>query len=419
MSAESKWFIVGGASAALTGTVLGINSPLLGLLSSLAVALLPLWLVSFRVTMEAMDFPRGERLDALWRSATFSRDLVLYAGLKEPASDKGPRLVSQRPHPLGWELTVRTKNPAELFESRALTLAAAFHVSRVRISNETPGLVSMTFVTRNPLGKVRDSRLTSQPTQAWRAPNGMTVTVGRSDDGRDLDLDLANDSHIALQGLTRSGKSSLAQILVAFAYRHPHMRVVGIDPSGLLLRHIRDSVNGTSPLGLENAARLLEELVAQMDTRTEALSEKRLDKLTDFSEQEPLILLVLEELGGLLAAANLSSKPLANRLMLSIGRLAAEGLKSGIRIVAISHRFDASLLGGTVRANFGTRLTFRIDNADSVRMLHPFADSQTVRWLAGVTPGYGVVDLPGESMRYFRSDFLSHSEFLSLLGVRP
>src|SRR5690606_18066840 len=128
----------------------------------------------------------------------------------------------------------------------------------------------------------------------------------------DLSIDLAAANHIAVQGITRSGKSMLATQIIAFAVQHPNINVSGIDPSGLLLGEIRNTVNGTEHL--TDAALLLESLVTEMDDRIRTLRRSGNDKLDSYTPTTPLLLVVLEELPGLLATSETIDKNLAVRI---------------------------------------------------------------------------------------------------------
>ena len=53
----------------------------------------------------------------------------------------------------------------------------------------------------------------------------------------------------------------------------------------------------------------------------------------------------------------------------AVGRLVAEGAKAGVRVLLLAQRADAEFIDGASRSNFAARVSFRVDNADAVRML--------------------------------------------------
>lgn len=126
---------------------------------------------------------------------------------------------------------------------------------------------------------------------------GIEVACGRLETGHELVIRL--DSHIALQGMTRSGKSSLTYAILAALCQREDVVVAGCDPTGLLLNAWRDHPRSEwRALGggdLPHHAEVLEALVVEMEARTRWLLDQDLDKVPAASSQQPLILVVLEE----------------------------------------------------------------------------------------------------------------------------
>ncbi|MDE0573941.1 FtsK/SpoIIIE domain-containing protein, partial [Demequina sp. B12] len=228
-------------------------------------------------------------------------------------------------------------------------------------------------------------------------PRGLAI--GRDSSGANVTWTLTGLVHILVQGITRSGKSSALYVfLTALAGRRDTI-IVGIDPTGVLLAPLQD-VTPTPPVDAdppvsalsqqfltdtnvtgEGTARWLESMCEVMDRRIAGLRSRGLDKFGPTDDSVPVIVVVIDELPAVLARAvsedrvNGSRSRTHPRIVSALGRIAREGAKANIQILATAQRFDASILGGDVRANFATRITFRVDNADAVRMLHPDADA--------------------------------------------
>lgn len=415
MSAAKFGFIVGGTTAVLAGTVLVGIHPALGLASGLIAATLPLWSRTTSLALDALSFPSGDRLEAANRALYASRLFGFFAQFRDPGTGRIPVPLKQEPHALGWKITIRSTNPIEVFERYAPNIAGVFGALSVRISKGgRVGTYEIVGVTKNPIRDSRNSRLSFRSTSSPKGTGNMVITVGRIENGEDLELDLAEAVHTAVQGVSRSGKSMFATQLVGAALTLPNVRVTGIDPTGILLAGVNNTVNGTA--NLLSAATLLESLVTEMDDRIAVLLAEGKDQQSVFTPKQPLILVVLEEAPGLLTAAESVNKELARRIQRAVTRLVQEGLKAGFRVVVLAQRFDASLLGGNVRANFGRRISFRADNGDAVKMLHSLVDEEAMSWLLRAQPGFGVVESPSVPPQRFRADKLDFDDYQRVVG---
>lgn len=272
--------------------------------------------------------------------------------------------------------------------------------------------VDVTAIRRDPLAGTR---------QAVPAGVGLGVRVGRCEDGDDLVIDLTDPWHVGVQGMSRSGKSVLLYDLLAATAGRDDVLVTGLDPTGILLapwahapgadlRHC-----GTGDL--DNAVRVVEALVQEMDQRIGHLLATGADQVRPGTPGVPVVVVVLEEYPGLLsvlAAHDQATKPagrLENRVRLGVRRLVQEGAKAGFRVVMLAQRFDAAVVGGAERSNLGTRISLRVDNGDAVRMLHPAATGAQVAELAAAEPGRGLVDTPGAPTRWFKADLTGYAQY--------
>lgn len=248
------------------------------------------------------------------------------------------------------------------------------------------------------------------------------IRLGRDEYGEEVIINLhAEAVHFAIQGMTRSGKSVASYNVLAQLANDPTVRIVGCDPTGLLLRPWMEATVGEPwiALGQNNMAdhlSVLDAVKTESDRRIASMWNRELDSLgpKQLSEAEPLIVLVLEEYPGILEAAadqdsESGAKP-ADRLEPKIARrvrsLVAQSAKAGIRVVLLAQRFEASIISGATRSNFAARLTMRVDNGDSVRMLHPAATPEECEAATRLAPGVGIYEAPGRPRRLIRSDFV-------------
>lgn len=207
------------------------------------------------------------------------------------------------------------------------------------------------------------------------------LILGRTPGGVDVTIDPTEAAHTLFTGQTRSGKS--VQVYGALAQLpRAGVQVCGIDPTGILFNALGDQLGGDALRVLtlsdpEQVEHVMLELVAEMDRRIRALLAKRLDKFTDFTTELPLLIVLMEEYPGTLAAlqaidAASGARPvdrLETKVRAAIQRLALEGAKVGVRLWLVAQRADASLLTGVLRSQLTQRFSFRQD-PDGLRMLH-------------------------------------------------
>jgi len=253
----------------------------------------------------------------------------------------------------------------------------------------------------------------------------ISVCLGRSREGHDVELDAGSAWHWAVQGATRSGKSVLSYVLLAQLAQHPEVVVAGVDPTGILLHPFESAPHPEwRALGSKDMSASLEvmdALVDEMDRRIDQLRASDLDKLEDFTEQVPLIFVVLEEYPGTLSAAEADDEAegrapkarLASKIKRDVRRLIQEGAKVGLRVLVLAQRFDASIVGGAERSNIGARVTLRVDNLDAITMLHPHLAPEIADAVPRFPVGRGVLELPGDGEAIFQTDRISYQAYLA------
>lgn len=257
-------------------------------------------------------------------------------------------------------------------------------------------------------------------------PPTPSVVLGRSerapDEAADLILDLARDAtHIAVQGQTRSGKSVFAYAMLTQLAACDSVIIAGADPSGILLApFVGTRHEPWQALGTRNPERVLEVLgraVDEMDRRTALLGEMVKDKLTAFTPDLPLLVVVLEEYPGLRRAIEAtdqasgggSGSKLLPLVDLAIARLLAEGAKVGVRVFLMAQRLGVDVLKGGDRSNIPTRISFRMDKAEAVGMLHEsIPGGLDVEEVRNFPPGVGLVEsaIAGVPVTRFRAPLL-------------
>lgn len=348
------------------------------------------------------------------RRANLSREL----GRIDHVRVEVPKVKSTKPVPLGVEVQVRTipGQAAEEICAASNRLGSAFGLP-VRASIVDPMTVCLTAVLHDPLQGMRDAR-SSTTTR---------IVIGRCDDGTEAVVDLADPSHIAIQGMTRAGKSALLYTVLGQAVASDAVHISGIDPNRVLLGPLAEAP-GADPsdfvLGPDPAAALkfLDNACREMDKRAHLLTDLGIAAHEDFDHDFPVRVVVLEEYAGLLrlAAAHDEGQKVADRVAPKIrqrmGRLVSEGAKSGMRVVLITQRMDASTVDGDSRGQFGTRITMGVDNADAVRMLHPLAGPEIVEAVTKFPVGRCLF-WQHRIEKFMQADFTPYDEYRRRLGL--
>ncbi len=249
------------------------------------------------------------------------------------------------------------------------------------------------------------------------------VTVGRAESGEVITLDLAREAcHVALQGMTRSGKSVLTYNVLTTLAASDSVAVYGCDPSGILLAPFTGTRHGDRvAVGTAEPARFvaaLQSAVTEMDRRTAELGRAlTADKIDKFTSEQPLMLVVCEEMPGIVkalkgadASAERGAEKLESAFKLALSRLLAEGAKVGVRCLLIAQRFDtASAIDGGDRANVGCAITFRVKRPDAIAMLHETLPAGVSPEQVGMfQPGVGLYEnaVTGRDVTRFRAPLI-------------
>ncbi|MCW0214395.1 MAG: FtsK/SpoIIIE domain-containing protein [Pseudonocardia sp.] len=231
-----------------------------------------------------------------------------------------------------------------------------------------------------------------------------TVLLGITEEDLPIEQSWAAAPHAVVQGVTGSGKSWWMYSLLAQLAAPRDVIVCGSDPSGLLFRPFKGSRHEPFQVsGLAEPMRhieLAQAVVEEMDRRVTALPE-HLDQI-EVSEALPLLVVVFEEYPGLLRALDQTDPKLGKQMRSLVSRLLAEGRKSGIRVLLITQRAEANIIGGFERAMCSLRISFRTDNRDAVRLLHPDAMADEGDRHMTAAPGVALLTSPGLPLTRFR-----------------
>lgn len=339
-------------------------------------------------------------LAAQWRDilagTTASRTVVNAGGSAVPVV---PKVVDVRLGGPGDPLVLVVRLlPGQLpADVAAVSDRIAEHMgaAAVRIEPFRPGFALVRLLARDPLTTPLDLPIRHVP----GAP-----LLGVLENGADLRVPLVDWPHVVVQGATRSGKSWWAYAVLGQLAGDPLVRVAGVDPSGLLLRpwtigrHAPWVCAGLADLTAVEAT--LTALVAEMDRRLAAMPADQ--DVTVVSDTTPLVLAVFDEYVGLLRAVDAADPKMGKRVRALVARLLAESHKTAMRVVLLTQRAEAAVIGAAERAQCAGRLSFRVDGLDAVKLLHADAEAYATAHVAA-PPGVALLSWPGQPLTRVRA----------------
>lgn len=273
-------------------------------------------------------------------------------------------------------IRIATGETINTYQKAGPALAAWAGMWRALVRVDQPGYVKISFQQEDPLAHAQVPLPNSQTGTATDP-----IFCGLTEFGTGAWLNLAEPAtHCLVLGSTRSGKSVFTYSTLFQLAGRPDVIIGGVDPTGILFapfrasRHAAWQSSGTA--NMEDAADCLDRLVDEMDRRNAWLAENYRDKIDTFTPDIPMIICILEEFAGITKAAQAQdaregrkvADRIANRIESSRSRLLAESAKAGIRVITILQRGDAAILGGYERSQMLTKIIFRVDSANSLRM---------------------------------------------------
>lgn len=277
-----------------------------------------------------------------------------------------------------------------LAERLGLTWAVSVDASGLRISivpTEPPSLPSK--VAPDPI----PDHLPILPTTPW--------FVGIDEGGMRIEVNLVDGAHLLIAGATRSGKSVCTYGLLAHVTAMgPSAQLYIGDPGDTTVApwipHAHMTTSDVDPRG---AIELLKAVRAEMDRRKPLMRELRADKISEFGPDLPLVVVVIDEAAGWLRH---KTKRLADEFRDHLLAIVSQGAKYGVRLCLILQRPTSLVLDTATRAQLSTRISFRVDDAQTGAMVFPELGANSTD-LLGAAPGVGMIKSWGEvSGRWFR-----------------
>ena len=225
--------------------------------------------------------------------------------------------------------------------------------------------------------------------------NGLVLALGKTISGEKTYTDLEQMPHLLIAGTTGSGKSVGINCMILsllFKYKPSECKLILIDPKMLELSIYEEIPHLLTPVVTDpkKAVFALKWVVREMENRYRIMSSTSVKNIKSFNDkiskflssgkklyrevqtgidsetripivekQEiplkhmPLIVVVIDEMADLMMVAGKEVEQL-------VQRLAQMARASGIHLIAATQRPSVDVITGTIKANFPSRISFRV-----------------------------------------------------------
>ena len=192
----------------------------------------------------------------------------------------------------------------------------------------------------------------------------LPIAIGKSISGIPIIGDLTSMPHLLIAGTTGSGKSvCINTIIVSLLYRlSPDLcKFILIDPKMLELSAYEGIPHLLSPVITDSkkAASALGWTVREMNNRYKLMSKDGVRNIDGYNKKHklkmPYIVVVVDEMSDLMLVAG---KEIENYIQ----KLSQMARAAGIHIIMATQRPSVDVITGTIKANFPTRISFRVSS---------------------------------------------------------
>ena len=270
----------------------------------------------------------------------------------------------------GPVITLYTLEPAPgVKASRVVSLAEDIARTMQRISVRIAVIPGKNGIGIELPNKQRQTVVLKELLEAASPTLFLPLALGKASDGTPQIADLADMPHLLIAGTTGAGKSvGVNAMILSLLYRHAPQdcRLILIDPKMLELSAYQDIPHLLAPVVTEpeKALSALRWTVLEMERRYRIMAELsvrniegyrrkcRLQKNTS-AETMPYIVVIIDEMADLMLTSGRNIEGV-------LQRLAQMARAAGIHLIVATQRPSVDVVTGTVKANFPTRLSYRV-----------------------------------------------------------
>ncbi len=270
----------------------------------------------------------------------------------------------------GPVITLYTLEPAPgVKASRVVSLAEDIARTMQRISVRIAVIPGKNGIGIELPNKHRQTVVLKELLEAASPTLFLPLALGKSSDGTPQIADLADMPHLLIAGTTGAGKSvGLNAMILSLLYRHAPQdcRLILIDPKMLELAAYQDIPHLLAPVVTEpeKALAALRWTVLEMERRYRMMAELGVRNIEGYrrklrlqknssAETMPYIVVIIDEMADLMLTSGRNIEGV-------LQRLAQMARAAGIHLIVATQRPSVDVVTGTVKANFPTRLSYRV-----------------------------------------------------------
>lgn len=256
-------------------------------------------------------------------------------------------------------------------------LALVMKARSIRIQAPIPGKAAVGIEVPNPAPSTVYIKDILKSKAFKQSDSKLMVVLGKTSSGEPYCADLAKMPHLLIAGATGAGKSVCINTLIASILVRStpeEVRFIMVDPKMVELSIYNDIPHLLAPVVIDPkmASGALKWAVAEMENRYRTMSQYNARNITDFNvkmdrlrkdagadeeipERLPYIVVVIDELADLMMTAPADIED-------SLARLAQMARAVGIHLILATQRPSVNVITGTIKANFPTRIAFRVSS---------------------------------------------------------
>lgn len=298
------------------------------------------------------------KMSALGYNAKFSRLEV------------GPIITQYYFHPDPMAALSKVMNKTE-------DLAASCKVEAVMITREK-GEINVSVPNSNRTTIYFDKCMYWLGTQS---SNGLPLLMGQTPIGQNFTLDLCTQPHMLIAGSTGGGKSVfLSQLIASLVIQKSpkELQMLLVDtkqvdlPLFNNLPHVIAIVDKV--IDLHGHLDRMMEIIRQRTQKMKGIARNITEYNTLNDNPLPYYVIIIDELADVIGLDQELAKGEADdtkrtRIIAKIARIAQISRASGIHIIAATQRPSVKVLSGDIKANFPTRISFRLPTGTDSRVI--------------------------------------------------
>ena len=266
-------------------------------------------------------------------------------------------------------------------ESMAKDLAVALGVEDTVFVKRMPGESAVGMTVQNKDRKIIQFRDTvsnvadymEQSTHDGHKP--IPLNFGIDSIGNPFVDDLTEQPHLLIAGTTGSGKSTIEHGLtlsMLWTMSPQELRMIISDTKGVEFKAFEGIPHLQFPIctSVYKTMEALQWCVDETQIRLDKIGKASVRNIHEYNklpgvDKIPYVVVIIDELNDILGPALENNEAKANSAKLST--IVARSRASGIHVIAATQRPDVRLIKGSIKANFPTRLSFRLPSHQDSR----------------------------------------------------